>query len=178
MGITVNRVTVSFAAIAVGIALTACGNEPEETADAASPTPEASEEISRSLLFQAETTQGEQFDGASLDQTTAVLWFWSTDCDECVAQVPLVLAAANNHEDIEFHGVTGRDEPDELLEFEMTHGIDAMTNIVDEDGLIWAGFGVISPPSLVFVRPDGTHTAVPGTMTEHELEIAISDELG
>lgn len=177
MGITVNRSTVLTAAIAVGLALTACGSDPEDTVDAARPAPEASHEISRSLLFQAETTQGEEFDGESLDQTTVVLWFWSTGCDECVPQVPLVLAAAANHDDIEFHGVAGRGEPDELLDFEMTHGIDAMTNIVDENGLIWAGFGVISPPTLVFVRPDGTHTTAPGAMTEHELEIAISEEL-
>lgn len=177
MGITVNRSTVLTAATVVSLALTACGSDPEDTVNAAGPTPEASEEPNRALLFQAETTRGEEFDGESLDQTTAVLWFWSTGCDECVPQAPLILAAAANHDDIGFHGVAGRGEPDELLDFEMTHGLDAMPNIVDEDGLIWSGFGVISPPTLVFVRPDGTHTTAPGTMNEHELEIAISEEL-
>ncbi|WP_239647971.1 thioredoxin domain-containing protein [Nocardiopsis ganjiahuensis] len=166
------------ATMAVGLALTACGSDPEDTANAVTPAPEASEEINRALSFQAETTWGEEFDGESLDQVSAVLWFWSADCVECVPQAPLVLAAADNHDDIEFHGVAGRGEPDDLLDFEMTHGLDAMTNVIDADGLIWAGFGVISPPTLVFISPDGTHTTVPGAMTEHELEIAISEELG
>ncbi|WP_017579288.1 thioredoxin domain-containing protein [Nocardiopsis valliformis] len=63
----------------------------------------------------------------------------------------------------------------------MTHGFDALSNIVDEHGLIWAGFGVTSPPTLVFVRPDGTHSTAPGSgsgsMTKYELELAIDDEL-
>lgn len=177
MDITVNRSTVLTAAAAVCLVLTACGADPEDTADAADPSPEASREISRALLFEAETTRGEEFQGQSLDETAAVLWFWSDGCTECVAQAPLVLAAADKHDDIDFFGIAGRGELDELLDFEMTHGLDALPNIVDEHGLIWAGFGVISPPTLVFVHPDGTHSTVPGTMTEHELEVAIAEEL-
>lgn len=178
MGITVIRPTVLTAATAVCLALTACGSDPGDTVSAATPSVEASHEVNPALVFQTRTTRGEEFDGESLDRETAVLWFWSTGCDECVPQVPLVLAAADNHDDIAFHGMAGRGGAEELLDFEMTHGLDAMTNVVDENGLIWAGFGVISPPTLVFVRPDGTHTTVPGTMTEHELEVAISQELG
>ncbi|GAA1094565.1 protein disulfide oxidoreductase [Nocardiopsis metallicus] len=178
MGITVNRSPVLTAVAAVCLVLTACGADPEDTADAAAPSPEASQEISRALLFEAETTRGEAFEGRSLAETTALLWFWSDGCAECVSQAPLVVAAADRHDDIDFFGLAGRGEPDDLLEFEMTHGLDALPNIVDEHGLIWAGFGVISPPTLVFVRPDGTHSTVPGSMTEHELELAIDEELG
>ncbi len=178
MGITVNRSTVLTATIAVSLVLSACGSDPEDTTNAVAPATEAPPETNPALDFEAETTWGEAFDGESLDQESAVLWFWSTDCDECVRQAPQVLAAAANHSDITFHGVAGRDELEQLQDFEMTHGLDAMTSINDADGLIWAGFGVISPPTMAFIRPDGTHTTVSGAMTEHELEVAISEELG
>jgi hypothetical protein len=49
--------------------------------------------------------------------------------------------------------------------------------IVDEEGGIWSDFGVAAQPAFAFVRPDGTHLTVQGTLTDEDLDGYIEDEL-
>ncbi|MBR8741023.1 redoxin domain-containing protein [Nocardiopsis sp. MG754419] len=176
MGATVNRVTLTIAALA--LVLSACGSEPEETVDALESDVEESPEIHRALRFSAPTTDGGEFDGETLADSTTVLWFWTAECSECVGQASVVSAADRAHDGVDFHGVVGRSDEEAVTSFEAAQGIDDMTNVIDEHGTIWGGFEVISPPSFVFLRPDGTHTTVPGAMTGDELNAAIAEELG
>ncbi|SIO86062.1 thioredoxin family protein [Nocardiopsis sp. JB363] len=175
MGATMNRVTLTTAALT--LALSACGSEPEDTVDTIESDAETTPEVHRALSFTATTTDGAEFEGESLAESDAVLWFWTADCEECVGQASVVSAADRAHEDIDFHGVVGRSDEEAALLFEAAHGIDDMTNLVDEFGTVWGGFEVISPPSFVFLRSDGTHTTVPGAMNVEELNAAMEDEL-
>lgn len=176
MGATVK--SVALITTALTLAISACGAEPEDAVSAIESETEATPETHRALRFTTQTTDGEEFDGESLAEATTVLWFWTPECDECVDQASVVSAANQAHEGIDFHGVAGRSSEEEVLAFEALHGIDGMVNLIDEYGSIWGGFEVISPPSFVFLRPDGTHTTVPGAMAGADLDAAVEEELG
>ena len=176
MGATVKSLTLISTVLA--LVLSACGAEPEDAVGMVESETEATPEVHRALRFTAQTTDGDEFDGETLAEATAVLWFWTPECDECADQAPVVSDANQTHDDVDFHGVAGRSSDEEVLAFESLHGIDDMINLIDEYGTIWGGFEVISPPSFVFLRPDGTHTTVPGAMTDTDLDSAIEEELG
>ncbi|MET9795082.1 thioredoxin family protein [Nocardiopsis alba] len=177
MGATASRGTLMTIAATLSLTLTACASEPEDAASPAQAETEPSPEVHRALRFQAQTTDGEQFDGETLADATAVLWFWTPDCGECSGLASVVAATDQAYENIDFHGVAGRAELEEIQAFEAQNGLEDMTTLVDEYGTIWGGFEVISPPSFVFLRSDGTHTTVSGAMTVSELDETIAQEL-
>lgn len=50
------------------------------------------------------------------------------------------------------------------------HDLDAFPHLVDDDGSLWARFGVVSQPSWLFVNDDGTTWSLFGGLGEDGLQ--------
>lgn len=53
--------------------------------------------------------------------------------------------------------------------FVARHQLEGMTQVVDDDGSLWAYFGVSYQPAWVFVDDDGTATLIPGALGPERL---------
>jgi thiol-disulfide isomerase/thioredoxin len=179
------RFSLTAAAMAVALGLSACsttGSE-EGTGGGSTEVPEsgtgqgrdgAAGETSEALAFVARTVDGEEFTGASLEGEPAVLWFWAPWCTVCRGEASGVVDAAERHAgDVEFLGVAGLGEVDDMRAFVSETGTGDLTHIVDEDGTIWSGFGVVSQPAFAFVHSDGTVETVSGTLTDSDLDAYV-----
>lgn len=179
--------SLSAAAVAAVLGLAACtASGPEPGAGAAEPaagdTGDAGDGAARSpvpvLGFEAPTLDGPEFAGASLEGEAAVLWFWAPWCTVCRGEAPGVAAAAERHAGrVDFLGVAGRGEVEDMRAFTADTGTGQMRHLVDEDGAIWSGFGVVGQPSFAFLRPDGTFETVAGVLSEDELDDYVEDVL-
>ncbi len=107
-----------------------------------------------------------------------VLWFWAPWCTVCRAEAGGVAEAAERYADhVEFLGVAGRGEVEAMRAFVDETGTGGMRHLVDDDGSLWSGFEVTSQPAFAFLRPDGTHLTVSGTLTEDDLDDYVEAEL-
>lgn len=53
------------------------------------------------------------------------------------------------------------------------HGLDGFDHLVDDDGALWARFGIVSQPAWVFVDDDGTAKKVQGALGADGLRAEI-----
>jgi hypothetical protein len=51
-----------------------------------------------------------------------------------------------------------------MLDFVDEFGLEDMLTLVDDDGSLWAAYGVLYQPAWVFVAPDGTTEVVAGAL--------------
>ncbi len=51
-----------------------------------------------------------------------------------------------------------------MQEFVARHGLESMTQVVDDDGQLWARYGVGYQPAWVFVTPDGDVDVIAGAL--------------
>lgn len=122
-------------------------------------------DIPEELSFSAMTVAGTPIDGADLAGQDAIFWFWAPWCPNCRAEAPSVAQALDELPDgVEFYGVAGRDTVEASQTFIDSHGLDAMDHVFDEDGSIWAGFGVTYQPAFALVNDDGTVEIVSGAL--------------
>jgi thiol-disulfide isomerase/thioredoxin len=150
-----------FVPLVVGALLVAgCGDDSGSTEAAAADGP----------TFEAATLDGGELASAELDGPT-VLWFWAPWCTICRAEGPGVADAAEQlGDDVQVVGVAGRGEVDEMEVFVDDTGTGAITHVVDDDGSIWAAYGVTSQPAFAFIDADGAVTdVVVGAMGEAAL---------
>lgn len=180
----------SLVAVAVALvaALTGCsagdaaeGAAAEEAADGAAAGTDAEagadggsteiEVASDAVDFTAETVDGEPFEAADTYGSPTVYWFWAPWCTICFGEAAGVRDAADAHEgEVDFVGVPGRGEVDQMQAFITDTGIDNFTQVADEDGTVWAEFEVVSQPSYAFVDSTGAIVdVVPGMFEESEL---------
>jgi thiol-disulfide isomerase/thioredoxin len=125
----------------------ACGDDGDTSESAASAS---------APDFSAETLDGGELASADLDGPT-VLWFWAPWCTICRAEAPNVVdGAATLGDDVTVIGVAGRGEVEAMDEFVADTGTGALTHVVDDDGSIWAAYGVTSQPAFAFIDADGT----------------------
>ncbi|WP_160050419.1 redoxin domain-containing protein [Nocardiopsis sp. FR4] len=166
------------------LALTACGS-PDSGGDAGggaasegADSAAGGQRAASALDFQAQTLDGQEVTGSSLQGEPVVLWFWAPWCTVCRAEAGGVAEAAERHGDrVEFLGVAGRGEVEAMRAFVDETGTGQMRHLVDDDGSLWSGFGVASQPAFAFVRADGTHLTVSGTLTEDDLDEYVEAEL-
>jgi thiol-disulfide isomerase/thioredoxin len=101
-----------------------------------------------------------------------VLWFWAPWCPTCLVEGKdeVAPALAELPDGIQFFGIAGRSDDlasmEEFLEWTGTGGV---THIVDIDGSIWEGFGVLLQPAFYFVNQDGTATKAGSGLTTADL---------
>lgn len=65
-----------------------------------------------------------------------------------------------------------------MQEFVDRHGLHDMTQVVDDDGDLWARFGVRVQPAWVFVPAEGEADAVYGGLHGDALEERIETNFG
>jgi hypothetical protein len=70
---------------------------------------------------------------------------------------------------VTFLGIPALDRDDAMLAFVDRHGLEQMPQAVDDDGELWARFGVRVQPAWVFVGPDGTTQTVFGALYDQAL---------
>lgn len=80
---------------------------------------------------------------------------------------------SSRRDDVEIIGLAGRDSVDAMQAFVDRHGLGDLRHLVDEDGSLWAAFGVVSQPTWVFVDDDGTATTVNGALGRAGLDERI-----
>ena len=67
-------------------------------------------------------------------------------------------------------GMAGRDDTGPMEEFVARHGLGSLPHAVDDDGSLWADFGVRGQPAWVFIDRNGTTTLVFGALSEDALK--------
>lgn len=77
-----------------------------------------------------------------------------------------------------FIGVPAHDTDDNMHEFVERHGLEEMLHLVDDDGDIWARFGVAYQPAWVFVSPDGDLDVVAGALFDEALFERLDELVG
>jgi hypothetical protein len=70
---------------------------------------------------------------------------------------------------VTFLGIPALDGDDAMLAFVDRHGLERMPQAVDDDGELWARFGVRVQPAWVFVAPDGSTQTVLGALYDQAL---------
>ena len=168
----------------------AAGQEPRQSADgtedgAASDDPDRGAEPTGATIEALAPLEGlDRLDGGSLDLATVrevpvVVWFWAPWCPNCRAMAPDLAAVADEYGDrVEFIGVAGRGERDEMDEFVASTGAVTLPHVVDDDGSAWAAFGVVSQPALALVSTDGSVELVSGVQRRDALHQRLADLLG
>ena len=120
--------------------------------------------------FTAATAAGGTLEGESLKYRDVILWFWAPWCPTCLVEGKdyVADAIAQMPEGVELVGVAGRITDDaEVGEFVDFTGTGEGTHVLDEDGSLWEGFGVVLQPAFLFVNDDGTfEKAAAGVTTE------------
>ena len=180
------------ALLGLGLVASACGSSPTPAAvdeassvvvtttpatsaappEAASSTPPGA---AMPLDFTARRLSGGTFDGTEHRGTDVVLWMWAPWCPQCNREAPHVAEAIERFGDrVTFVGVPGHDSDDAHEAFVEEHGLDEITHVVDEDGSLWARFGITYQPAWVFVDDDGTSQVVAGGLYD-ELDARVQD---
>ncbi|MCK0117940.1 redoxin family protein [Isoptericola sp. S6320L] len=137
----------------------------------------ATEAVPAVYDFAATTLDGEEFDGASLAGSPAVLWFWAPWCPTCIMQIPAVTGLAEEYgDDVAVVGVGGLDDASAISEM-AEENIAGITHLVDDAGEVWQHFGMTQQSTFVVLDADGEIVAE-GVLTEPELESAVADLAG
>ena len=160
-------------ATALAIVLSGCGTS---TTTVSNPTtslaPPTTESEPGPFDFTAQTLEGETIEGESLKHKDVVLWFWAPWCPICLVEGKdqVAPALAELPDGVQFVGIAGRsDDLASMEEFLDWTGTGGVTHIVDVDGSIWAGFGVLLQPAFYFVNQDGTFDKAGSGLTTADL---------
>lgn len=168
-------------ALALGAALllAACGSSEDgaggtDAGGGTATSPAASAGSAASGLagvsFEAATLDGGTRSSEDLAGEDAVLWFWAPWCTTCRSEAPNVTAAAAAFDgEVEVLGVAGRGEVPEMEGFVRDTDTGSLTHLIDEDGAIWADYGVAAQPAFAFIDDDGTVDVVIGALGEDAL---------
>ena len=159
MGNTLRRGVIGAAVTAMLLAGCAPSTSSGSDPTSAPTTATTAEEERGAFDFTARTIDGGTLDGESLKGKDVVLWFWAPWCPTCLVEGKheVAPALAKLPDDVEFIGIAGRsDNLAEMREFLDWTGTGGVTHVVDTDGSIWEGFGVVLQPAFYFVNQDGT----------------------
>lgn len=159
------RTRLGVALAALTLLLAACGGGGGDDDGVGAPEP-----TTGPPAFTAASLTGGEVDSSTFSGEPKVLWFWAPWCTTCRAEAPgVVAAAAEVGEGVELIGVAGRGEVPAMEEFVDQTGTDGFTHVVDDDGSIWADYGVAAQPAFAFISADGEVETVAGAIPEDEL---------
>ena len=147
--------TIALLVVTALLALTGCGSSTTAHPDAggdASPLPGTGKVADYG--FTATGLDGTRFEGASLEGSPTVLWFWAPWCPTCRAQSPHVSELAEAYDGkVEVIGVGGLDDAAAIND--LAARIPHVTHVVDPDGEVWKHFGVTAQSSYTVIDRDG-----------------------
>lgn len=131
------------------------------------------------LWWEASTVLGdERVVAADLAGQDVVLWIWAPWCTVCNNEAPEVARAlADLPEDVTLIGVAGKDDVGPMREFVERHGLESVRHVVDEDGSLWASYGVSYQPAWVFIDDSGEASVVAGALGYDGLFAGIDETL-
>ncbi len=159
-----------------GITTDGTGKQSPRTTPKAPQKPAAAAPTPEQLDFRTTTLSGAEFAGADLVGRPAVLWFWAPWCTICRTEGPEVARIAQSfHGDVRFLGVPGLGAVEDMQQFVEDTGTGELTHLVDDDGSLWARFGVIAQPAFAFVSADGEVEVVNGSLPPDDLIEAARD---
>jgi thiol-disulfide isomerase/thioredoxin len=122
------------------------------------------------LRFDAATVDGGHLAGTSLAGRPVVLWFWAPWCPICHGEAPDIARAQQKFGDkVQFVGVAGLGTVAEMRTFVADTRLAAFPHVVDDDGRLWAAFGVDEQPALSFITAGGRVKTLQGLLSEAEL---------
>ncbi len=125
------------------------------------------------LDFSARALGGGTVDGITYVGGDVVLWMWAPWCPQCNREAPAVAAAAAQFGDrVSIIGVPGHDSDDAHAAFVAEHGLDDLVHAIDDDGSLWARYGISYQPAWVFINQDGEVTVHAGGLYD-ELEARL-----
>jgi len=107
--------------------------------------------------FDLEQVQGGQFDLEAYRGSPVVVNFWSTWCQPCKIEHPVLLDAARTYgpAGVRFVAVVYQDEPDKVRRYISRNG-SAWPTLLDPGGRAAIAYGVAGVPETFFVDRDGT----------------------
>ena len=79
---------------------------------------------------------------------------------------------------MQFVGVAGRDDPGPASAFVTTFDVGGFPHVLDDDGSVWADFGVATQPAFAFVAADGSYEVEIGQQGEDSLAERLDALLG
>lgn len=127
------------------------------------------------LDFTARRLGGGTIDGTQLAGGDVVLWMWAPWCPQCNREAAHVAEVAAAHgDDVTFVGIAGHDGDDAHRAFVDTHDLDDLVHLVDDDGSLWARYGIDYQPAWVFVDDDGTTEVVAGGLYD-DLAVRVQE---
>lgn len=122
------------------------------------------------LDFTAPTVGGGTFEGASLIDRPAVLWFWAPWCPTCAAQAGFVADLAESYDGtVNVIGVAGLDEKPAMEKFVSSREVEDLTHLADEQGEVWKRFGVTAQSTFVLLN-DAGEVVYQGYLEEDQLK--------
>jgi thiol-disulfide isomerase/thioredoxin len=119
-----------------------------------------SKAVVKKLTFTSKTVDGKNFSSkVLLGKKPSVIWFWAPWCAICHNEaVNLVEAQKAYGDKVNFIGVGALGTSAELKVFVEETGTSVFTNLDDSKGKLWARFGVVIQPTLIFVDAKGKIT--------------------
>ncbi|MDN4473839.1 redoxin family protein [Demequina zhanjiangensis] len=139
---------------------------------------EAAADVPEQLQFTTTLlADGATFDGASLAGQDTLIWVWASWCPTCQAEAPEVVDAASRlPEGVGFYGLPGKSDVADAQAFVDEYGVDGFPHLFDDDGTLWANFGVSYQPALVLIDDDGSVEVMPGA-TDADGIVAAAEKL-
>lgn len=126
-------------------------------AEGRAPMPGVDARAVAALDFTARRVGGGTVSGVDLAGDAVVLWMWAPWCPACNREAPHVAeVAASLGTGVRMIGVAGHDQDAAHEAFVRDHGLAHVVHAIDDDGSLWARYGVNYQPAWVFIAPDGT----------------------
>jgi len=107
--------------------------------------------------FELEQVQGGRFDLEAYRGSPVVVNFWSTWCQPCKIEHPVLLQAAQSYgpAGVRFVAVVYQDEPEKVQRY-ITQNGSAWPTLLDPGGRTAISYGVAGVPETFFVDKEGT----------------------
>ncbi|WP_084074717.1 redoxin domain-containing protein [Demequina sp. NBRC 110052] len=144
--------------------------------ETSAPTGEA--DADNVFAFTAQTVDGQEFDGLSIDDRDVVLWFWAPWCPTCQMQTRTINAALPDMpEGVDIVGIAGlSDDLEYMQEFVSIYEVDGMTHVADLDGDVYRRFEITQQSTLLFIDDSGDAWLGGPSMTADDI-VARAEEL-
>jgi thiol-disulfide isomerase/thioredoxin len=156
--------------VLLAVTLVACAGSAPSTSPDDAPGDEP-------LAFSGRTLDGGRFDGREVDGDV-LLWFWAPWCPRCNASAPHLAAVMADRPDVTYIGIPGHDSDAAMQDFVDRHGLQAMTQVVDDNGDLWALFGVRVQPVWILLPDGGDPVTVHGPLERDGLADHVTAAFG